>query len=164
MKYKAQLVLHVVNILLFKKCLLWTHLNLRRKHLEVIKCICACPDWLWERSGKGVSGVTENKGRGWRLDTRCLWPCSVKSAHIFHYAISASIQHGSSLRKCTQRTRINNVQAEGGRHIELMGHDRCLWTPAKNCSDILASISESQRKMQSCSAAKQSAEQHLKNN
>lgn len=119
MKYKEQSVLHVVNILLFKKCLLWTHLYLSRKHLEVIKCICARPDWLtdwlWKRSGKGVSGLTENKGRGWRLDSRSLCPCSSESAHICHYAISASIQQGSSLRKCTQSIRLTTCrQREGG--------------------------------------------------
>lgn len=151
MKYKAHLVLHVVSILLFKKCLLWAHLNLKRKCLEVIKCVYAHPDWLtdwlWERSGKGVSGLTENKGGCWS-------PCSYKSAQILYYAISASTQHGSSLRKCTQSIRLMMCRPRGGGTLNWQGINRYNCTRAENCSDILASISESQREMQSSSTAK----------
>lgn len=81
-----------------------------------------CKSWLTDwlvAFGKGAEkvflGLTENKGRGWKLERRSVHPCGSKSAHVFHYAISASTQHGSSLRKGTQSVRLTTCrQREGG--------------------------------------------------
>lgn len=96
-----------MNTSLFKNCLLRVHQNLKRKHLEVIKCICACPDQLtlgkeWKRC---LRFNWEEKKR-LKVRQKVSRPGSSKSAHIYHYTISASIQHGRSLRKYTQSIRL----------------------------------------------------------
>lgn len=72
---------------------------------------------------------------------RCLCTCSSKPAHVVHCNFSFSPAWQLSNKMYTEHP-MHNVQAEGGRHIELMGHNRFLQT-AENCSDILAFTSES---------------------
>lgn len=128
-----------------------------REHIELVKCICAYPDWLTWRGRKGVLSLSEDKGRCWELED-----LSAPVAPSQPVCSIMQFQHLS--KKMYTEHQEHNVQAEGGRHVELTGHYRWLQTQQKIALTYWFHLWVTEGNEITCSIGKQSTEQHQKNN